>query len=282
MRTFSKTPAEDEKSRTITCPVCSGTEFREKWILGRSFFSGCRACGLILQNPQPLRDALAARYDSEYFDYEIRNQENFFQLMLKGLEDIDFFESVAPTLPRPSAVLDIGCATGRLLKHFKDAGWDTAGAELCIDSAEYGNREYDVNISPSSLEDSCFESGSFSAVHASHLIEHVDNPASFAAEVFRVLRPGGVFVCVTPSADGLQARLFGSSWRSVIEDHVTLFSKKTLRRLLMNSGFRIENVRSWGGFARGTAPDWIKQPMDRLAKKWNFGDVVLMLARKPF
>lgn len=280
MKTFSKSPAADEKSREIACPVCGSDRFRPRWTVGRSVFVSCLDCRLILQNPQPLHTDLASRYDAEYFEYEIRNQEAFFTLMRLGLEDIKFFDNIAPGLPGPLSVLDIGCATGRLLKHFRDAGWETAGAELCIESAEYGNREYGVNIRTVPLERAGFMDASFSAVHASHLIEHVNDPAAFSREVFRVLRPGGVFVCVTPSSDGLQARLFGSRWRSVIEDHVTLFDRRTLRRLLENTGFSIEAVRTWGGLAAGTAPGWIKTPVDRLAKKWNFGDVVLMLGRK--
>jgi hypothetical protein len=39
-------------------------------------------------------------------------------------------------------------------------------------------------------------------------------------------------------------------------------------------------VKTWGGLAAGTAPGWLKKPVDRLAKKWNFGDVILVVARK--
>jgi len=281
MRTFSKTPPAGEASRWICCPVCGGDEFRPEWDVEGASFVSCRHCRLILQNPQPVQKALKARYDAEYFDYEIRNEESFFHLMMLGLEDAGFFDEIVPTLPQDRKILDIGCATGRLLNHFRKAGWDTSGAELCVESAEYGNREYGVNISASSLEDSGFPDSEFSVVHASHLIEHVNNPAAFVDEVARVLMPGGVFICVTPSADGFQAGLFGSSWRSAIPDHVTLFSKSTLKRLLENSGLRVEQTRTWGGLAAGTAPGWLKKAADILAKKWGFGDVVLMVARKP-
>ncbi len=281
MKTFSKTPAPGESSRTIGCPVCGSNSFRLKWKIESSLFVNCRDCGLILQNPQPLRGELAARYDNEYFRYEIENEERFFHLMQLGLEDVAFFRTIAPELPQPKRILDIGCATGRLLKHFRDAGWDTRGAELCRDSVEYGNNRYGVNIFPGDLQAAGFPDAYFSVVHASHLIEHVDDPAGFVAEVFRVLVPGGVFVCVTPSSDGLQARLYGSRWRSAIADHVFLFNKKTLARLLSSSGFRVEQQQTWGGIAVGSVPLFLKKPIDRLAKVLGFGDVVLMLARKP-
>lgn len=280
VKTFSRTPAPGESSRIIPCPVCGGLEFRPRWTLGSSRFVSCRSCSLVLQNPRPLSGDLAARYDEEYFQYEIANEDAFLNLMLQGLNDADFFKHIVPSLPRPLSILDTGCATGRLLAFFKEKGWETAGAELCQASAEYGNRRHGVNIRPVSLEDAAFPAREFSVVHASHLIEHVFDPAGFTAEVFRVLKPGGIFICVTPAIDGFQARLFREKWRSLIEDHVTLFSRKTLGRLLVQEGFTIEKMCSWGGLAAGSAPAFIKKPVDVLAKKWNFGDVILMAARK--
>ena len=127
--------------------------------------------------------------------------------MLLGLEDASFFGSVVPTLPPINRILDIGCATGRLLSHFKSLGWETRGADLCAESAAYGNEKYGVGIQVGDLLSLDFPSRHFSVVHASHLIEHVDNPALFADKVARILTEEGVFICVTPTIDGFQARL---------------------------------------------------------------------------
>jgi len=281
MKTYSKTPAPDEEVETIPCPVCGKTHFDRKWEISGSRFVTCLSCGLLLQNPRPQHTSLALRYDAEYCAYEIQNQESFFNLMLLGLHDAAFFENIVPTLPSFRRILDVGCATGRLLRYFKEKGWETAGVEICEESAEYGNREYGVNITVASMGEFEFPDESFSTVHASHLIEHVDNPSLLVAEVSRVLMPGGVFVCVTPTTDGFQARLFNSSWRSAIPDHMTLFSLRTLKRLLGNASLHVELVRTWGGLAAGTAPLWIKKPIDYLAKRWGFGDVLLVVARKP-
>ena len=99
-------------------------------------------------------------------------------------------------------------------------------------------------------------------------------------EIARLLIKGGVFICVTPSIDGFQALLHRGKWRSLIPDHITLFSKKTLRRLLRNAGLSVEIVRTWGGLAVGTAPVWLKKRVDRWVKVLGSGDVVLMAARK--
>ena len=278
MKTYSKLPGAGEKSRYISCPLCGFAHFKEKWCVDGAIFVRCRSCGLVIQNPQPT--SLGGRYDKEYFEYVIANQENFFDLMLKGLNDVAFFEDIVPSLPPHRRILDIGCATGRLLHHFKGLGWNTAGVDLCLESAAYGNREYGVNIVAKTLGDAAFPEAFFSVAHSSHLIEHVENPGELVREVARILPSGGVFVCVTPTLDGLQARILGSRWRSAIPDHMTLFSKATLTMLLKEAGFEIELVRTWGGIAKGMAPNWLKRPIDGIAKRFNCGDVLLIVARK--
>jgi SAM-dependent methyltransferase len=131
------------------------------------------------------------------------------------------------------------------------------------------------------LEENHFPRESFDAVLASHLIEHLNDPRGFVREVFAVLKKGGRFYVTTPNISGFQARIFGSRWRSAIFDHLYLFSAKTLSRLLESAGFVIEKKASWGGLAAGTAPRRVKALFDRAAKRFGFGDVMILRARRP-
>lgn len=264
----------------IHCPVCGGQSFRVKWQCGDFSFSRCRKCGLILQNPQPLFEALDERYDEEYFEYERENDELFFDLMLKGLKDINFPDCYRGKTENPS-FLDIGCATGLLVEHMGKSGWRSVGVELCGPAARYGREVRNVDIFTGTVEQAAYEAGSFDVVHCSHLIEHLNDPAAFVSEVYRIMKPGGFFICATPNADGLQARLFGSSWRSAIADHMFLFSRRTLTSLLLSRSFRLEKIRTWGGLGRGYGPAFIKFLLDKGAKKWHFGDVMIIRAVKP-
>jgi SAM-dependent methyltransferase len=131
-----------------------------------------------------------------------------------------------------------------------------------------------------SLEESRFPGASFDLVLASHLIEHLNDPAAFVREAHRVLAPGGYFLVTTPNIAGFQARLFRSRWRSAIFDHLYLFSAKTLSALLRQSGFAVERIRTWGGLAAGTAPAPVKRLADRAAKRFGAGDVMLIRGKK--
>jgi 2-polyprenyl-3-methyl-5-hydroxy-6-metoxy-1,4-benzoquinol methylase len=278
MKTYSTIPGQ-EQTRMIPCNLCGGTRHRKILEAPDYTFVQCADCGLAFQNPQPVFDDLKKRYGQNYFEYELRNEENFFHLMKLGLQDIRFFERTA-SLDQDRKFLDVGCATGMLLEYMRDRGWNVQGVELCRESAEHGIRTKQIDIFIGTLEQAGFPDCSFPVIHFSHLIEHVPDPKVFLLEVRRILVSGGHVVVVTPNIGGLQARLFREKWRSAIADHLTLFSKVTLREMLTATGYQVLQAVTWGGLAKGSVPGAMKRPVDYLAKRMGFGDVVLMLARK--
>lgn len=256
------------------------------WDCGRFAFSRCPSCGLVQQNPQPLAEAVRTRYGEDYLAYEKANQDAYRDLELLALEDLELerhaaaaFRRAASEGSRPRA-LDVGCATGALLAALRDRGWEAQGVELSATQAEYGRSRYSLPIYSGTLEAAAFPAGSFDLVHASHLIEHLNDPASFLAEAARVMRPDGLLALTTPNAGGLQARLLGPAWRSAIYDHLYLFSVRTLSDLLAMEGFAVSTLVTWGGWARGLRPAFLKPSLDRAAKRFGFGDVMAMLARR--
>ena len=283
-KTFSSPPG-NERMETVPCPLCGSSRWRLFLACDGFAFVRCQDCAIVFQNPRPVFDDVRRRYGEGYFSYELENERNFFGLMRLGLADIHFRERTAgfgngagPAAPR--TFLDIGCATGMLIESMREEGWSVRGVDVCRESAEYGRSRRGVDIFPGTLEEAHVPDAAFGVVHFSHLIEHVPDPRGFLGEVRRVLTPGGFAVITTPNIDGFQARLFGKGWRSAIADHLVLFSRETLQRLIAESGFEIQQSVTWGGLAVGSAPGFLKKPADRLAKKLGFGDVVMVIAAK--
>jgi SAM-dependent methyltransferase len=237
-------------------------------------------------NPQPLPGDVRRRYREEYGDdylsYEIANEGAFLRLQELALGDAGFFELYnfddSNAAPGNRRILDVGCATGALLETLRDRGWDTAGVEISLPEAEYARRQRRLEVRTLPLEENGFPAAGFTAVLASHLIEHLNDPAAFVREARRILIPGGRFFVTTPNIDGFQARLFRGRWRSAIFDHLYLFSVKTLSALLRGAGFRVERIVTWGGLAAGIAPAPLKGLLDRGAKRFGFGDVMIIRA----
>lgn len=277
MKTFSVGP-QGERLRDVPCNLCGSRQRALRLRCDGFSFWRCRGCGLVYQNPQPVFEDLRRRYGDGYFDYELENDRNFFNLMRLGLHDVGF-DALPPGRFAAGSFLDIGCATGMLVEHMRDLGWKAKGVEICEASVRYGVERRGVDIALGTLEEMGFADGSFSVVHFSHVIEHVPDPAGMLREVRRILAADGMALVTTPNINGLQAHLFGSRWRSAIADHLTLFTKRTLRRMLEQTGFRVLKTVTWGGLAAGTAPPLIKRPADRIAKRWGFGDVMLLQAQ---
>jgi len=282
IKTWS-TPVKPEEKRPIPCTLCGGFRFKASLSCEGFSYVRCTACGLVQINPQPLKEEIIRRYNQgkEYLSYELANEEAYLKLQLLALEDTRFGdlerELLSGSKPR---VLDIGCATGKLLSRFRDRGWETVGVEISALQAEYGKRERKLDIRSLFLEDNHFSSSSFDVILASHLAEHLNDPASMIREVRRILTPGGRFFITTPNMAGFQARIFGSRWRSAIFDHLYLFSAKTLSRMIVEAGFTIEKTVTWGGLAAGTVPAPVKHLFDKAAKRFGFGDVMIIRSIK--
>jgi len=137
-------------------------------------------------------------------------------------------------------VLDLGCRSGALTRHFLDGntvvGLDVDAAALAK-AAELGIEPVQANVE----EPLPFGDGSFDAVVAGELLEHLQFPDVLVAEARRILRPGGVLVGSVPNAFRLQSRLRFLRGRAPEDDptHLRMFSPSAVEALL--AGF--EDVR---------------------------------------
>jgi len=279
------TPVSAEEKKSVPCTLCGSNSFKPSLKCDGFSYVRCAKCGLVQMNPQPEHKEIERRYGEnhgqDYLAYELANEKAFLDLALLALKDSGF-EEIERTLLSCSKtrVLDVGCATGSLLAALRERGWETTGVDISGPQAEYGKLKRNLDLRNGSLEEIRFPGEYFNVVIASHLIEHLNDPASFTAEVYRIIASGGYFFVTTPNISGMQASLFRNRWRSAIFDHLYLFSVKTLSRLLAEKGFAIEKISTWGGLAKGAAPEKVKRLFDKAAKRFGFGDVMIMRAVK--
>ncbi len=150
-------------------------------------------------------------------------------------------------------VLDLGCRSGALTRHFLEGnevvGLDVDRAAL-VRAEALGIEPVEANVEePLPVAD-----GSFDAVVAGELLEHLQLPEALVAEALRVLRPGGVLVGSVPNAFRLQSRRRFLRGRPPEDDptHVHLFSPEAVRELL--SGFEGVTLDYVGGRYRRLHP----------------------------
>jgi len=92
-----------------------------------------------------------------------------------------------------------------------------------------------------------FAEHSFDLVWSSEVIEHVADTARWLSEVRRVLAPSGRLLLTTPNHSRLALALGGiERYSDPLGDHLHLYSRGSLRRLLDEFGFAQVTVRSAG------------------------------------
>jgi SAM-dependent methyltransferase len=141
--------------------------------------------------------------------------------------------------PDPLRLLDVGASFGHFLieaqPHFR-----AFGIELNERSVTWSVKHFDVNNVVASLYDlpttlpACFD-----VITAWDVIEHLDDPRRALATLHDRLAPGGWLFVSTPDAGSWVARALGRYWH--YEDpiqHINLFSRVNVERLLRESGFQ--------------------------------------------
>jgi len=112
---------------------------------------------------------------------------------------------IASTIERelgtgPRRVLDLGCGAGFLANDLAARGFAVTGVDSAVESlavAAAHDRTRRVTYRPGDATALDFGAGSFDAVCAMDLLEHVEEPARLVAEAARVLVPGGLFFFYT-------------------------------------------------------------------------------------
>lgn len=135
-------------------------------------------------------------------DREGYGEERHFEYWLTGLQD---YLKLKATLRRhgvpveaPFALLDLGCATGRVLRHFlsQEEGLELWGTDIYDNHALWIAQHLprDVRVFQcSTLPTLPLPDDHFSAVSAFSVFTHIDElESAWLAELRRVLKPGGI------------------------------------------------------------------------------------------
>ena len=151
---------------------------------------------------------------------------------------------------RPSAVLDIGCATGLTTSHV--TRWFPRARVVGLDAYQaavaYGRQHHgEVRFVLGDAHELPFASEHFDVATCVETLEHLGDPRKAVLEIRRCLRPGGTFV-LAQDTDSLLFRTVWWVWTKAhgqVWDHahVNPLDAAALGRLLEDVGFRIQEKR---------------------------------------
>lgn len=99
-----------------------------------------------------------------------------------------------------SRVADLGCGSGVFTNLLRQRGCHAVGLDISPKLTEIGRRSFaNVEFLEGDVELLPFATASFDGILLSGIVHHLPDAKCCAAEVFRVLRPGGRFVAFDPN-----------------------------------------------------------------------------------
>lgn len=133
-------------------------------------------------------------------------------------------------------ILEPGCGRGEFLRVFKALGMDAVGLDRSEESRELLGED-NIELSICDVEAATglpFPDNSFDVIYNKSFMEHLNHPDIFLREAFRILKPGGMILCLIPDWE--------SNYKTYFDDftHKTPFTKPSLEDIYKICDF--ENV----------------------------------------
>lgn len=152
------------------------------------------------QEPTPPRPAPTT--DLEYqLDFSGLHPETMYDLsgrMVKARKTVAVLLDAMATAgidPSSARLLDIGCSTGILTRHYGGSFGEVVGIDIDDGAVEWAKKNRageNVDFRVADSMELPFSDRAFDLVTCTHIYEHVPDPERMISEIHRVLRPGGL------------------------------------------------------------------------------------------
>jgi 2-polyprenyl-3-methyl-5-hydroxy-6-metoxy-1,4-benzoquinol methylase len=176
-----------------------------------------------------------AELENHYAVYAYENEKEIPEPTKISIEyHLDKFEKYR----KNNRMLDVGCGEGWILETAKARGWEVYGTEFSSKAIDIC-RKKGIMMYAGVLNPEKIEEREFDVIISTQAIEHINNPREEVFNVHQLLRTGGLFYITTPNFNSY-LRLFLRDKYSIIEypEHLSYYTRKTLNKLLQQSGFR--------------------------------------------
>jgi SAM-dependent methyltransferase len=205
----------------------------------------------------------AAGFDEDYFRTlygEIPRQTRFDRA--RDDRVVRLVRRHAPSRTDTSALLDIGCGYGYLLRRFR-GGYRLAGIDVSAHAAGVARMALPgaVVVTADVQRDLPFQDP-FDVILAVNVVEHLPDPEAGARTIHRALRPGGLCVIHLPTINGPVSRAIYRFAYAKDPTHVYRPSSGGVRRLFERAGFQVLEAshaphERWLGSGLGWHPAYL-------------------------
>lgn len=182
------------------------------------------------------------------YDFEL----NFPKLTVRNFEFIGILEVVESFRIRTSGQrsarserwLDFGCGNAAFVNYLNTTTQHVASG-FGIGFAANEGKKSGINI----LNIENLQEQSFDVITAIEVLEHTDDPRGTVEQIYRLLKPGGLFFYTTGNSRPFASNFLNWRYTTPTDVHIGFFEPQTMKKLLEESGFNIlqnKNYSGWG------------------------------------
>ncbi|MBF0463589.1 MAG: class I SAM-dependent methyltransferase [Nitrospirae bacterium] len=196
----------------------------------------CNSCGLVRSDPVVSADVAAGLYHQSSFKYEdeVENLKITYGRYLKKLTKYG---------QKKESIFEIGCGNGFFLEYAKSFGFThVCGIEPSKDAISKASDYMKQHIICDMLNPGKFEPETFDVICFFQLIDHIYDVGLLLKECYRLLKPGGLILCINHNVSALSSRLLGEHSPIFDIEHTYLFDEKTLSKVFLANNFTVKEV----------------------------------------
>jgi 2-polyprenyl-3-methyl-5-hydroxy-6-metoxy-1,4-benzoquinol methylase len=227
------------------CPFCGCTNFQHHskaryWQQIKLNFVECTECGLIFTNPMPDMDIVSRGNKALNILHKSRGTISQY----RGGKEYAFS---LKKIKQNGIFLDVGCAEGIFLKGIEDnCEWIAEGVEIIKSAVDFANEILKVKVHYGTLDSIQIEDDRYDYIRMNNVIEHIQDPVVFLTKAHKIIKKGGIVYCSTPNGvqDGQVLKIANKNGFEVnlLENHFYYYPPKTLRKIFMKCGFKINHA----------------------------------------
>ena len=128
---------------------------------------------------------------------------------------------------------------GHFMVQAQRGGWSCLGVECSQYAADYAKKRWDLRIRPvCKLSEARFPDNHFDACVLLEVAGHLPHPRNTFAQIFHLLKSGGMLYITAPNLSSFRALLEREDWSAIIPTgNLYYFTAESLGRMLRASGF---------------------------------------------
>jgi len=233
---------EKQIYNNISCCVCKNSnnnKFGTKYNKNNFIVVECNHCSF----------NFIPQFFSKHITYENYKDEKVLEKVRKGNDWLKMQRhllrfKLIKKYKKEGSLFDLGVGWGHFLYTGRELGYDVFGIEVAKIPFQYANQDLNLPVERIDFFNLEVKDDTYDIITIWDVLEHIVDADKVMEKCNKMIKGGGYLFIQVPQIDSFFAKRGKENWRMISSGHVNYFSKKTIKLLLENKGFKVKAIKS--------------------------------------